>query len=334
MEIANKKKEKKEEEKSMECATYENSGEGTSHDNVINETNYHPEIINASTQTVVHFTRSQLIAYEFLNDAQLLHMTGFIRETFIFFCEHFGNSYCKIHSALSIQNELLITLMKYKLNLYFVTLESLFDIHKRYIKKIVTAWSKHLYKCLKQIDFWKPSTTSSGQYSVILDCTEFKIQRSSDPQIQQATYSNYYGTNTFKVLVGGTENGAIIYVSDVFGGCISDRKITEVSGFLDLVEEGQYILADRGFDISDVLEYKGVRLNIPPFKRKSQLTEEETLKTRAIANRRIIIENLIGLAKKFKILTDKIPVTLWPISNEIVYNCFMLCNFKNNIVNK
>lgn len=286
------------------------------------------------TQTVISFKRAQLISYEFLTESQLKHLTGLSKNLFNFFCEHFGTTYCKIHPALSTENELIITFMKYKLNLYYATLANLFDIDSRTVSKIVVSWSKHLYKCFHKIDFWNLATASPEQYNIILDCTEFRIERSSDPIIQQATYSTYYGTNTFKVLIGCSENGEITFVSDVYGGSISDRKITEVSGLLHLMQDEQFVLADRGFDISDVLEEKGVHLNIPPFKHGKQLSEEDVMKTRLIANRRIIVENLIGVAKKHKILTDRISVSMWPIINEIVYNCFMVCNFKENIVKK
>ena len=51
--------------------------------------------------------------------------------------------------------------------------------------------------------------------------------------------------------------------------------ITQKSGFLNLVELGDTILADRGFTISEDLQLYGVKLEIPSFTRgKSQLSEE------------------------------------------------------------
>lgn len=228
-----------------------------------------------------------------------------------------------------MENELLVMLMKLRLNLYYTTLANFFCVSIRTIKRIFKNWTKHLYTCFSKIDFWNLSSTSEEQYKIIIDCTEFRIERSGNPLVQQATYSTYYGTNTFKVLVACSENGEIIYVSDIYGGSISDRRITQESDFLSHLKEGDFILADRGFDI---LEEKGVRLNIPPFKKGLQLSEEDVLKTRVIANRRIVVENVIGIAKKHKILRDRIPATLWPLMNEIVYNCFMLCNLKDSIV--
>lgn len=297
----------------------------------INNTYQPNKTSHNSVQTIITWNRSQLISHEFLTEEQLKHFTGFSRKLFNFFAETFGSSYCKINNALSMENELLIMLMKYRLNLYYSTLANFFAVDLRTIRRIFVKWTKHLYKYFKRINFWNISSTGENQYKIILDCTEFVIERSSDPIIQQATYSSYYGSNTLKVLVACTENAEILFISDAYGGSISDRKITKESGILELIEEGQFVLVDRGFVISDLLEEKGIRLNMPPFKKGTQLSEEDIMKTRAIANRRIIVENIIGLAKKNKILKDCVSAKMFPYVNEIIYNCFMICNFKKSI---
>lgn len=86
------------------------------------------------------------------------------------------------------------------------------------------------------------------------------------------TFSNYKNSNTFKALIGISPSGAIIFVSQLFSGSISDKQLTRQSGVLDLLESGDSVMADRGFDIQDDLTPLGVKLNIPPFlKGKSQL---------------------------------------------------------------
>ena len=57
------------------------------------------------------------------------------------------------------------------------------------------------------------------------------------------------------------------------------------SGLVRLLERGDSIMADRGFDVEDVLQPLGVQLNIPPFMRgQDQLDEKDMVETRRIAS--------------------------------------------------
>ena len=80
---------------------------------------------------------------------------------------------------------------------------------------------------------------------------------------------------------------------------MSDQEITEKGGLLDLLEPGD-VMADKGFDIQDILAPIGVRLNIPPFlAKKQQLTAREVGKTRRIAALHIHVERAIGRIKSY-----------------------------------
>lgn len=74
--------------------------------------------------------------------------------------------------------------------------------------------------------------------------------------------------NTLKLLVGISPSGAFTFVSELWTGSTSDCKITQESGLvnlvLDLLEKGDHVMADRGFNIRDLLTKKTVHLNIPP----------------------------------------------------------------------
>ena len=58
-------------------------------------------------------------------------------------------------------------------------------------------------------------------------------------------------------------NGAAVFVSRAFGGRTSDKIITQRSGFLELLEHGDLVLADWGFFISDEFASRGAELAIP-----------------------------------------------------------------------
>ena len=43
------------------------------------------------------------------------------------------------------------------------------------------------------------------------------------------------------------------FLSDLWGGRVSDKQITRESGVLALIESGDNIMIDRGFDLKDVV---------------------------------------------------------------------------------
>ena len=133
---------------------------------------------------------------------------------------------------------------------------------------------------------------------VTIDCTEFYFQRPRSPSAQSDTYSTYKSRNTGKCLLGISPSGTFIFVSDVYGGNVSDIYITEHSNILELIEEGDDIMADTEFTIRDLLTKKAT-LNIPPFTRKctwgkkKRLNVNEIKQTRNIAKLRVHVERAI-----------------------------------------
>lgn len=292
-----------------------------------------PEVESKGTQISLPKKRN---TYDGLSDVDLDYFTGLERERFnILFALLAKFSPIEDTSVCFKKDALLITLYKLKHNLDFKMMEFVFDLSPSHMSRIFKDVITKLYVLLKQIDIWKVSHRDSKCYRTILDCTEMYVIRANDPTTHQMTFSPYKDHPTFKLLVGCDEVGAVNFISDAFVGSISDREILIKSGFIDIVEKGDFILADRGFDVSDLLESKGVIINIPPFlKGKEQLSNFQVMKTRIIAKRRMLIENINCRAKKNKILVTPIQKSLWPLANKILYVCFALVNFYKPIVNK
>ena len=116
-------------------------------------------------------------------------------------------------------------------------------------------------------------------------------------------YPSYKHHSTYKCLVGVAPNGCVMFVSDAFEGSMSDNEIVKQSGFLEYLQPGDMILADRGVTIRDILYARQVDLNIPPFLNgRASFTQEEEIKTRQIARVRIHVERAIERIKKFRLL--------------------------------
>ena len=87
--------------------------------------------------------------------------------------------------------------------------------------------------------------------------------------------------------------------SQLYRGRISDKEIVEKSNFCQLIEMGDQYLADKGFEIHDLMGLRGASLYIPPkrFSANDQFTQSQCFETMSIANVRIHVERAIKRIK-------------------------------------
>ena len=98
----------------------------------------------------------------------------------------------------------------------------------------------------------------------IIDCTEMFIETPKDPRLKATTWSDYKHHQTLKVLVSILPCGLFNFVSEGWGGRTSDVAFTRESGFYDILEYDDHVMADKGFTIAEDLLIRHCRLHIPP----------------------------------------------------------------------
>lgn len=69
--------------------------------------------------------------------------------------------------------------------------------------------------------------------------------------------------------------GTVTFFSKLFPGSITDRQLTQRSELLHLLEKGDSVMADKGYNIQDDLTpiHVGVRVIFPPFLKAKQWKE-------------------------------------------------------------
>ena len=238
----------------------------------------------------------------------------------------------------SLEQECLLTLMRLRLGLLVKDLAFRFQISTTRVSQIWITWVKLLSKELRHLIIWP----SKGQiyatlpdifkrfYSkvrVIIDCSEVFLETPSSLEVGAYLWSDYKHHYTFKFLIAITPNGAVSWISPCYGGRTSDVFIVRNSGFLNLLEPYDTVMADRGFKIKSDLTMKRYYLAIPPSAAKgNQISSDDVAVTSKVANIRIFVEKAIARVKWFRILSTEITMLELPLVDDILIICCALVN--------
>lgn len=247
-------------------------------------------------------------------------------------------------TKISIEDQFLITLMKLRRAISDFSLALMFETSRKTIQNIFITWINFMYHEWKQIEIWpnrnivlyhmpEAFKKSYPTTRIILDGTEIPIDAPNTTHLRQATFSVYKNRPTLKNVVGLAPGGLISYASSAYGGSTSDRQIIERSDLKTMCDPGDSIMVDRGFTVQDIFAPHDVTINIPSFKKgNAQLPGVVIREDKKLANKRVHVERIIGLAKTYKILKNPLPSLYVVLGSEILFVCLMLCNFRPNIM--
>jgi hypothetical protein len=249
-------------------------------------------------------------------------------------------SYCK----LSPIDQLFMFLHKLRLGSFDQELADKFLVSQATVSRNTITWVNFLYAILGSQPLW-PSREQCKRFMpsifvkhypntrVIIDCTEIYVQSPSSLVLNSELFSSYKGRNTLKCLVGVTPAGAVSFISALHAGSISDKQITKVSGFLDLLETDDVVMADKGFVIDDLLAEKNCKLVIPNFlQQKGQFSAAEAEENKTISNLRVHVERANRRFKEFHLFDSPVPLNLVGSINQLWTVACLLTNFQGPLI--
>ena len=156
---------------------------------------------------------------------------------------------------ISDKDQLLIFLMKLKLDVPLFDIAKRYDVSRTTIHNVFLTYLYAVHEVLYQGLMKRMPSLAKNQGSmhesfgeftncrVIIDCTEFRITTPrQDLNAASASYSNYKHNLTGKFLIGVAPNGTITFVSDGYPGNTSDKVLTEHCGVLNHLKVSNYFI--------------------------------------------------------------------------------------------
>lgn len=155
-----------------------------------------------------------------------------------------------ISNDISLNDQILLTLMKLRLDLGYVDLSVRFSISTHTVGNIILTFIHVLHKLLFEAGMKEIPSQAKNVLSlpycfsnfrncrIVLDCTEFRCEIPKPLNEQRNTFSSYKHYNTLKGLIGVVPNGTITYRNKLYSGCVSDKAIVKECGILNCFNQG------------------------------------------------------------------------------------------------
>ncbi|XP_045026432.1 uncharacterized protein LOC116923193 isoform X1 [Daphnia magna] len=211
---------------------------------------------------------------------------------------------------------------KIRLNESFVVLAYEFGLSPRQACRIFNRYVSFIADHVLEIIVWPNSNSLKRALPVsfrknysrvqsIIDCFEIEIQKPSDPVNQALTWSEYKGCNTLKYLVSITPDGLINFVSTGYGGRTTDEVVTAQSKFLEKLQPGVHVMADRGFKRIEpfISSKKCVLVRPSSVSSGVHSSKRDVIDSRRISGLRIHVERAIRRIREFSFVSPHACIT-------------------------
>ena len=163
---------------------------------------------------------------------------------------------------------------------------------------------------------------------LFIDATEQRIQRPQDKEFQKETYSGKKKANTLKAMIITTFLKTIPYISYCCEGKRHDFSFLKNEFKSDKPWFNDFnIHLDLAY-IGFLDKYQCKNLFIPHKKSKNKpLTENQKEENKQLSSKRVIVEHSFAGLKRFRVLSDRLPLHRIDFYDDILGVCADLWNF-------
>ena len=250
--------------------------------------------------------------------------------------------------SFTSRNAFLATLVKLRTGLGHKIICSWMRLKTPTLSRIVTTWVAFMDKFFKEAypipttedlkgrissEWMKAYGTSMVRF--ILDCTEYRTQQPLSRKAARTLYSEYKNAHTMKLLAAICPAGAYVGTSEGYPGRISDLEIFTASIFSKIIENGDCIPADKGFDqLAPYVHARGGRIVAPVrrFQGVKTYTADERQGNEEQSNLRIHVERHFSRVQNWGIFgMKKIPLSNVDMMGKAFNVISHLCNLQKSL---
>lgn len=255
--------------------------------------------------------------FENMTDDEAKTLTGFTKNIISNIVTLLKIEKIPFETMIDSKSQVILTLLKYRQGPIDLMMQKLYKIDINIITRIIEFWTRKMFDYFKLFDFWSLRAKFNIKYAAIIDFTEITIEKGSDNHfLNEELYSEQRDSYTLKYLAAIDENSIVTFCSDVYGGSSSDDLIIDNSNFLSLLESGDRLLMARESSVIEKAEKCDIQIDCTSLRlNKESLDKNEKL-----------LKHVTNLTKDFKLVSQTVPVNMWGIVNEIVFNINMLHN--------
>lgn len=284
------------------------------------------------------------------------HCTGFTYDQFNSLCVFFDASITKPAeivlpgnvaldtSTIPRRSQILLTLMKLRLNVDNEKFVSRFQIALPTVTAVLTTCVDYMYDQLSQLSTWPhrdmiyqnmpegfkhyfPNTFA------ILGLIEVEtgLKREKSDSLQPVASTS---RDVLRSLIACDPRGVVMYVSDLFPGSWSGQEIFQKSSIGNLLRGciqcgylnvGDGLMVDKSLLIQDEVKSIGLRMNIPPVD-GTKPYDDDTKMSQRFAEHLVHTERAAAEIKRFQILSDTTSMSQIENANHVWHVVSMLAN--------